>query len=192
MSSIETTYRKDEGREIKESRLPTIDLLGYTIDRDALIVGVCVLLLWILLCLFILRNTGLSTVFSMAIGLIMLLFAVYIIASVFSSEPSAGGVVFELANLTSVEQMISVITGSFILFFGLMLFLPSPDDRMKRVLCSLSLVSMLLIGAISMWVNTIMTGRAFRNLRKIKQAGYNIVLCLFIIQIWILLASYSK
>jgi hypothetical protein len=184
-----SSYRQDESRDIRESKTPTILIAGHQVDRDAVILGVSTLIVWGTICWYIMNNIQLPPMFKWPVTIIMSLFAVYIVVAVLSMDPSSGGIVFELNNLTSVEQMISVILGSFVVFFGLIFFIPSIPTETRHVLITLACVSLLLLGVISMWVNTIMSGRAFRNLRRFKQAMYNMVLCLFIIQNWILLSS---
>jgi len=189
MEETDNSYRQDEARDIREKKTPVITIGSWNVDRDAVFMGCGTMLLWGGICFYIMRNIKLNPVFKVPVSIIMALFAVYIIVAVLSMDPSAGGIVFELNNLTSVEQMISVILGSFVVFFGLIFFIPNVSINTRKVLITIACVSLLLLGIISMWVNTIMSGRAFRNLRRFKQAIYNMVLCLFVIQNWVLLSS---
>jgi hypothetical protein len=170
-----TTEEKEDGNEKTN---PTLEVFHLKIDTDTLVVGLVVLLVWVL----IWKTSGLwpllfkDTIFA---G-IFILFFIYVIANVISAGVTSGSVVYELNVLLTVEQMISILLGSIIVFALFSNSIPV-HENCKGVLTKLTMSSVMVLSVSSLWVNVITTGRAFRAIRKFKQGMYNIALALFII-----------
>lgn len=113
-------------------------------------------------------------------SIIFWLYILYTLANIQSSDHTSGGVVYELNILLTVEQMISILFGTLVLF---MLFHHNVKihDNCKPVVFKLAVSIVIILTSASLWVNVWTTGRAFRAVRKFKQGIYNIALALFMI-----------
>ena len=112
--------------------------------------------------------------------IIKLLFIAYLLVNWYTSGTSSGGVVYELNILLTVEQMISILFGTVVLFtiFSDKL---NVHTSCKSVIFRLNMSIMVILTAASLWINVITTGQMFRAIRKFKQGIYNVALTFFII-----------
>jgi len=125
---------------------------------------------------------------NMSYAVVFSLFILYQLANIITSGNKSGGVVYELNILLTVEQMISILFGTIIVFVLFHEKLPI-HDKAKPVIFRLALFIVGLLGFASLWLNVITSGRAFRAIRKAKQQFYNISYSLFIL---IAMISYSS
>ena len=156
------------------------------LDLDTTIVLGLSLAIWV----FIFQYSGmfrLLKVHPIIMG-VFVTFIVYSIANLLTSGHTSGGVVYELNILLTVEQMISILLGSFLLLCLFLYKLQAPEP-LRPLLTRLSVIIVLLLACASAWVNIISSGRTFRALRKFKQSLYNIALALFAIICILLLES---
>lgn len=164
--------------EIGEKRNPTVRLFGSEIDRDSLFVMILLMGIWTL----IWKSSGLGKTLNadVTFTVIFWLLILYMLISIKTSDTTSGGVVYELNILLSVEQMISILFGTVVLFALFGKNLPV-HDNCRRVISQLSLSIIIILTLASMWVNVFTSGRMFRAVRKFKQGIYNIALALFLI-----------
>jgi hypothetical protein len=169
---------EEDGGDIGEKQNPTIDFLGRKYDRDSAVVGLVLIVIWGL----IWRTSGLwkTLRYDLSFTFIFFLFALYVIANIVTAGTSSGGVVYELNILLTVEQMISILFGTVVLFALFGKNLPI-HDNCRHIILKLSMSIVVILTAASLWVNVWTSGRAFRSIRKFKQGVYNIALTLFII-----------
>lgn len=176
--------KTEEQNIIGEKTNPTLALFGHLYDVDSIIVGILHILIWILIwrasgmhrLLFTRKDKPYDAVFT---G-IFWTYILYTFVNITSSDHTSGGVVYELNILLTVEQMISILFGTLVLF---MLFHEKIDTHAncKAVIFKLSVSIVVILTTASLWVNVWTTGRAFRAVRKFKQGIYNIALGLFAI-----------
>jgi len=164
--------------EVGERRNPTVKVLGDAVDRDSLVVGTLIIVLWVL----IWRKSGLykTLEYNPVFIIIFFGFIAYMLFNVKSSGTTSGGVVYELNILLTVEQMVSILLGTTVVFLLFIKNLPVPDSC-RSVTFRLSVYIMMMLTAASLWVNVYTSGRMFRAIRKFKQGMYNIALTLYII-----------
>ena len=174
---------------LPESENPTIDVFGHKIDQDTLIIMGVMLVFWILIFFrsgvtdILQNNTTLYTIF--------IFFGLYLLANTFTSGHKSGGVVYELNILLTVEQMVSILYGTMVLFLLFNKNIPISDTH-KAVVNNLGVIIIFLLTIASMWVNLYSSGRSFRFLRKFKQGVYNIALVCFSMILVIYLQSYNN
>lgn len=178
----ETKYvEKEEEEEIKEKHNPTIPffiLFGEHVDMDTAVIAYIVILMWIAIWYFtgLIKSVGKDILFT----IIFVIFILYMMLNVKTSGTSSGGVVYELNILLTVEQMVSILLGTMVLFT---LFADKLNVHQNcRIVIQKSLLSILIILTFcSLWVNVFTSGRAFRAVRKFKQGVYNVSLMLFVL-----------
>ena len=105
-------------------------------------------------------------------------FAIYLVANTFTAGNKSGGVIYELNILLTVEQMVSILYGTMVLFMLFNKNIPI-EGANKIIVTNLSVIIIFLLTIASMWVNLYSSGRSFRFLRKFKQGVYNIALVCF-------------
>jgi len=165
--------------DIGKSDNPTILVGGRKLDYDTMLVMLVTVVAWITiwqqsgLLSQILRNPSLLFVFVAFIG--------YSIMNVYTSGTTSGGVMYELNILLTVEQMISILFGTMVLFAVFYQRIPFIPDRCKFTIHKLIIPIVMVLTISSMWLNLVTSGRSFRALRKLKQGFYNIALALFIV-----------
>lgn len=161
-----------------EKKNATWTLFGNEYDVDTTVVLLLTVVIWII----IWRSSGLYKTlrYDPIFIIIFLLFILYSIINIFTSGTSSGGVVHELNILLTVEQMISILFGTVVLFALFSEKIPL-HQNCKAVVSRLTLSIIIILTTASLWVNVITTGRAFRAIRKFKQGVYNISLTLFIL-----------
>ena len=161
-----------------EKKNATWTLFGNEYDVDSAIV----LLLTIIISVIIWRTTGLYKTlhYDPIFIIIFVLFIAYAILNIFTSGTTSGNTVHELNILLTVEQMISILFGTVVLFALFFDKIPL-HENCKTVVSRLSLSIIIILTIASMWVNVISSGRAFRMVRKFKQGVYNISLALFVL-----------
>jgi hypothetical protein len=170
---------EEEEEDIGKKQNPTWNLFGKKIDVDTTIVSSLVILVWII----IWNTTGLFNVIKKGDKIfisIFILFILYVITNTYTAGHSSGGVVYELNILLTVEQMISILFGTIVLF-SLFNNKINIDKNCSRVINKLVMSIVVILSTSSLWVNVITNGRAFRAIRKFKQGIYNASLTLFII-----------
>lgn len=169
---------EEEPSEIGEKKNPTLTIGNYDFDIDSCVVMLLLILIWS----FIWKTSGLWAMLKYDITFIFLyfFFIIYCVLNMFTSGNTSGSIVYELNILMNVEQMVSILFGTMILFT---LF----KDRLeihqgcKKLISHLMMSIVIIMTIISLWVNVFVSGRAFRALRKFKQGVYNISLMLFLI-----------
>ena len=166
-----------EEEEISEKSNPTIDLFGLKLDLDSTIVISLGIFVWI----YVWYSTGLYVKVqqNFAYLLIFSSFILYSLLNIVTSGSKSGGAVFELNILLTVEQMISILFGTIVVFTIFYERLPVHPET-GRLIHRVSIAMLILLSLASMWLNVITSGRSFRAIRKAKQALYNIALALFI------------
>lgn len=177
---------EEEENDIGEKKNPIVNIFGNEYDKDSLIIGILLVVLWGL----IWRYSGLYKTLALSFNkkfstdisfiVIFFLFIVYVLLNIVTAGVSSGGVVYELNILLTVEQMISILFGTVVLFVLFNKNLPV-DDNCRPVLLKLGMSIVIILTISSLWVNVWTSGRAFRSVRKFKQGLYNIALTLFII-----------
>jgi hypothetical protein len=183
----EKKEEEKEESEINEKENPTIYILGKHIDRDSFIVHMIIIAIWI----FIWHMTNLlRAVWKDAIfTTVFLSFIIYNLASIATAGTSSGGVVYELNILLTVEQMVSILFGTIVLFA---LFHKNiPSTKCEQIVTSICVYNIIILTISSLWVSVWTSGRAFRSIRKFKQGIYNIALSLFILIGVIYLKSFN-
>lgn len=169
---------EEEESEIGEKQNPIIAFAGQEYDRDSTIVGLLILFMWSL----IWRSSGLSKALEhdTSFKFIYFIFAIYVLLNISTSGKTSGGVVYELNILLTVEQMISILFGTVVLFALFGKNLPV-HENCRPVVFRLSMSIVVILTTASLWVNVWTSGRTFRAVRKFKQGVYNVALTLFII-----------
>jgi len=165
--------------DIRENKNPVISLFGVEYDLDSTIVMFLIVFIWV----FIWSSTGLYKTLkydAMFIS-IFFIFIVYSILNVATSGTSSGGVVYELNILLTVEQMISILFGTMVLFSVFYTKLPFVQESCTKIIFRLNMSIIIILCTASLWVNLITSGRMFRAIRKFKQGVYNIALTLFML-----------
>jgi hypothetical protein len=165
-----------ESDPLPETLNPTINIFGRDIDQDTLVIMSIMMVFWSL----IFFRSGVTDVLgnNMTLYAIFILFSLYLLANTFTSGNKSGGVVYELNILLTVEQMVSILYGTMVLFMLFNKNIPIIDS-FKPAITSVSVIIIFLLTIASMWVNLYTSGRSFRFLRKFKQGVYNIALVCF-------------
>jgi len=178
IDEVQDESEEEEESEIGEKKNATWNLFGNEYDVDTTVVLLLTIIIWIL----IWRTSGLYKTlrYDPIFIIIFLLFILYSIINIFTSGITSGGVVHELNILLTVEQMISILFGTVILFALFSDKIPL-HHNCKAVVSRLTLSIIIILTTASLWVNVITSGRAFRAIRKFKQGVYNISLALFIL-----------
>ena len=182
---INEIVEEKEEEDIGEKSNPvyqTKSIIGKDLDQDSANVFILVILIWVLIWF----TSGLwkTLEYDPIFVFIFLFFIVYICAQIYTSGTSSGGVVYELNILLTVEQMISILFGTIVVFT---LFSHYLRDKMgvhpncMNIIFKLSISIVIILTTASLWVNVITSGRSFRAIRKFKQGIYNVSLTLFII-----------
>lgn len=170
--------KEETESEIGEKKNPTINVFNHNIDVDSAIVMLLLIFIWSV----IWKTTGLWEVlkYDMTFKFVFYLFVIYSIINMFTSGNSSGSIIYELNILMNVEQMVSILFGTMVMFtlFHHNLQL---SDGCKRLVFHIMLSIIIIMTIISLWVNLFNSGRSFRALRKFKQGIYNIALMLFLI-----------
>lgn len=166
----------DEG--IGEKKNPVITIFGKEYDRDSTIVMLTIIFIWGI----IWKISGLwkTLKYDISFTIIFFLFAFYLLLSIKTSGKTSGGVVYELNILLTVEQMISILFGTVVLFVLFGKNLPV-HKNCRPVIFKLTMSIIIILTTASLWVNVYTSGRMFRAIRKFKQGIYNVALTLFII-----------
>lgn len=153
-------------------------MFDYDLDLDSISVSLIIVFMW----LVVWYGSGLykTLKYDWIFSLVFFLFIVYIVTGVISAGTTSGGIVYELNILLTVEQMISILLGSVILFTLFAKNLPAPEGC-SPIVFRLLMSDVVILMIASLWVNVITTGRAFRFIRKLKQGIYNIALTFLII-----------
>ncbi len=168
-----------DDEEIVEKSNPTIEFLGWHLDVDSTVIMLSSIAIWVL----IWYKSGLFDVLPKDNSLYMILFGFFILYSIINmvtSGSKSGSVLYELNILLTVEQMVAILFGTVIVFTLFNDKLQIHQDQ-KSVITRVSVSIMILLSFASLWLNVITSGRAFRAIRKGKQALYNISYCLFIV-----------
>lgn len=175
---VEEDEDEDEENGFGEKKNATWRFFGNEYDVDTTIVLLLTIVIWII----IWRTSGLYKTlrYDPIFIIIFLLFILYSIINIFTSGTTSGGVVHELNILLTVEQMISILFGTVVLFALFSDKIPL-HRNCKAVVSKLTLSIIIILTTASLWVNVITSGRAFRAIRKFKQGVYNISLALFIL-----------
>lgn len=168
--------------EIGEKKNPTFILFDYEYDRDSTIVGVFIIFIWII----IWYSSGLwkTLKYDWTFLVIFFSFIFYNFVQIYNAGITSGGVVYELNILLTVEQMVSILFGTMVVFA---LFSHNLKEKMgihdscMKIISKLSISIVLILTLGSLWINVITTGEMFRTIRKFKQGVYNVALMLFII-----------
>lgn len=168
----------EEVDDIAEEQNPTFEFFDLSLDVDTTIVILGGILVWAL----IWYQSGLMKRMSLD-PLYMFIFSVFVLyqlLNVVTSSAKSGSSAFELNVLMSVEQMISILFGTLVVFtlFSDRLNLHPETQNMLRIL---SVDAILMLTVASMWLNVSTSGRSFRAIRKAKQMLYNIALALFVL-----------
>lgn len=167
-----------EEETIQEKTNPTLNILNTRLDIDTIVIGLLIAAIWII----IWRTSGLWNVMKNDIlfMIIFIGFLLYVLVNIVTAGVTSGGVVYELNILLTVEQMISILLGS-VIVFALFSNNLNSHPKCKDTIFRLIMNCVVVLSLSSLWVNVITTGRAFRAIRKFKQGSYNIALSLFII-----------
>ncbi len=157
---------------------PYIMVRGHKFDSDTIKIGLIAIFMWVL----IWYNTGLLKLLS-ADKLFLIIFVGFIawtLSNIYTASTTSGSVIFETNTLLTVEQMISILFGTMVLFavFHRRLRL---ESNCKDFIGRIILYIIVILTLASLWVNLINTGRVFKAIRRFKQAMYNIALSLFLI-----------
>lgn len=174
--------------EYEKHRNPVIRVGKLKLDRDSVMIALVNLAAWVGVWGLsgMTRTLGKDYVFT---G-IFVVYMLYVLANMFSAGSTSGSVVYELNILLTVEQMISILLGSVVLFATFSHTLPI-HAGCKPVVLSLIFSIAGILAASSMWVNLWNSGQAFRAVRKLKQGFYNIALALFLIICILILKGYD-
>lgn len=167
-----------EESEIGEKGNPTWNFFGLHLDIDSTIVVFLNILIWTVIWYIsglykTLRHDPIFT--AIFIGYI-----VYMLANIYTSGSTSGSVVYELNILLTVEQEISILLGTMLMFAVFKDRLTLHPNCVK-VVNTLILSCLIVLTSASLWLNVFSTGRSFRAVRKFKQGIYNIALSLFLI-----------
>lgn len=169
---------EEEESEIGEKKNWTWTIGQREYDADTGIVMILIIGIWIA----IWWGSGLYKTLSHSLLFIAVfwLFILYTFTNFLTSGTTSGGVVHELNILLTVEQMISILFGTIVLFTLFFERLPL-HPNCSGIVFNLSISNLIILTMASMWVNVITSGRMFRAIRKFKQGIYNIALTLFIL-----------
>jgi hypothetical protein len=170
----------EEETQIGEKTNPTFTLFGNEYDIDSALISIIIIIIFCL----IWKITGLwkALKYDTSFTFIFLFFILYNLIIIKTSGTTSGGIVYEINILLTVEQMISIILGTMILFILFQHNIqPSLHPICREIIEKISISIMILLTIGSLWVSTYTTGRTFRALRKLKQGIYNVSLTLFII-----------
>jgi len=176
----------EEDDEIIEKSNPTVLFLNRKLDIDSIIIHTTVIALWIIIWWYSGLMGRIRT--QVLLGLVFIIFIAYNISSIFTAGHSSGGVVYELNILLTVEQMVSILFGTIVLFTLFKKNL-SMTDTCQKVINTICYSMIIILTLASSWVSIWTSGRAFRAIRKAKQGLYNITLFLFVVVGLILLKS---
>lgn len=167
-----------EKETLHEQSNPTLTLFNHDFDIDTIVIGIIISVIWVI----IWKTSGLWNVMKNDILFMIIFysFLLYVIINVITAGTTSGGVVYELNILLTVEQMISILLGS-VIIFALFSSNLNSHPKCKDTIFRLIMNCVVVLSLSSLWVNVITTGRAFRAIRKFKQGSYNIALSLFII-----------
>jgi hypothetical protein len=146
------------------------------LDRDSAVVYSAVIAVWVAVWV----TTGLHRYHSPLFVAIFTAFIGYCILAFITSDTKSGGVVYELNILLTVEQMISILFGTVVLFAVFADRLEAPASC-KSVIYRLTMSNVVILCMASMWVNVYTSGHMFKALRKFKQGIYNIALIVFML-----------
>lgn len=167
-----------EESEIGEKGNPTWSLFGLQLDIDSTIVVFLNILIWAIIWYIsglykTLKHDPLFTGIFVA-------YVLYMLANIYTSGSTSGSVVYELNILLTVEQEISILLGTMLMFAVFKDRLTLHPNCVK-VVNTLILSCLIVLTSASLWLNVFSTGRSFRAVRKFKQGIYNIALSLFLI-----------
>jgi hypothetical protein len=178
MSQSPQPQNEEETPEITERDNPVITILGNDFDVDSTIVGFVIILIWCI----VWRTSGLWRTLKYDYTFIVIFFAfvLFNIASIASAGNSSGGIVYELNILLTVEQMVSILFGTIVLFALFSKNLPI-HENCRIVVTKLIMSAVVILTVASLWISVWNSGRAFRAIRKFKQGIYNVALALFVI-----------
>lgn len=176
-TEIENDDENSEKEQINEKQNPILPLFGYEFDLDSLIVHFIIIVIWV----FIWYGTGLRVVIGkdLIFSLVFVIFILYNIVSIMTAGTSSGGVVYELNILLTVEQMVSILFGTVVLFSLFHKNIPV-NENCKSIINRICISNVIILTISSLWVSVWTSGRAFRSIRKFKQGIYNIALTLFV------------
>jgi hypothetical protein len=177
-SAVSPVEVEEEDEGINEKTNPTWDFFGYKLDLDSTIVFIAIIVIWV----WIWHITGLrrtlmkDTLFTF----IFISFIIYCIGNILTAGHRSGGVVYELNILLTVEQMVSILFGTFVLF-TIFLYRIDMHDTCRALVKQLITYNIIILTCASLWVSIWTSGRAFRAIRKFKQGLYNVSLSFFIL-----------
>lgn len=183
---VQQTQPKEDESEIDEKSNPTLLLFGRKLDIDSIVIHLAISFIWVLVWWYaglLVRVKG-----HPLFGFIFILFIAYNLGSIFTAGHSSGGVVYELNILLTVEQMVSILFGTIVLFT---LFRHNlvVKDKCEPIITTICYSMMIILTLASSWVSIWTSGRAFRAIRKSKQGLYNITLFLFVVVGLVLITS---
>lgn len=167
----------DRERELTDAgQNPVIVIRGKKYDSDTIKIAIVIITIWVI----IWYNTGLLEIIK-ADKIFLVIFAgfiLWVIGNILTAGTTSGSVIFETNTLLTVEQMISILFGTMVIFalFHRKLKL---ESACKDFVGTIIAYIILLLGMASMWVNLINSGRIFKAIRRFKQSIYNIALSLF-------------
>lgn len=162
----------------QNATIPMFLLFGEQVDKDSAIVIYMIIFLWIVL--WRVSNLYKTLKYDRIFSIIFFSFIFYMLMNITTSGTTSGGVIYELNILLTVEQMISILLGTVILFTLFEHKLPI-HESCRGIIKRIMFLIIIILTLSSLWVNVITTGRAFRAIRKFKQGVYNIALILFMI-----------
>lgn len=173
---------EEEEEDIGEKRNPILKFMGQEYDRDSAVVFGTIIVIWVL----IWATSGLwkTLKYEPTFSGIFFLFIFYMLLQIHTSGTSSGGVVYELNILLTVEQMISILFGTIVVFTLFSHYLRDKlnvHENCMKIIFKLSISTIIILTAASLWINVWTSGQAFRAVRKFKQGIYNVSLTLFII-----------
>jgi cation transport ATPase len=178
ITEIDKKDVEEESRELGLKKNPHFTIFGKDFDIDSMIIGIILVIVWIT----IWKTTGLwkTLKYDISFIIIFFMFILYTLLNIYTAGVTAGGIVYEMNILTSVEQMISILYGTMVLFALFGKNLPV-HENCRPIIMKLIMSIIIVLTVSSMWINVWVTGRAFRAVRKLKQGSYNVSLALFII-----------
>ncbi len=167
-----------EPEVIDEHQNPVLVILGKKYDIDSIAVGLLIICIWIL----IWKTSGLwkTLRYDISFTIIFFLFIFYNLTSIVTAGTASGSSVYELNILLTVEQMISILFGTIVLFALFGKNLPV-HENCRPVVLKIVMSIVVVLTTASLWVSVWTSGRAFRTIRRFKQGIYNVALVLFII-----------
>lgn len=175
---IKTTEEDETANIQKNDTMPMFFLFGERVDRDSAIVIYLIIFIWIA----IWKTTQLYKIlrYDKTFLIIFFMFILYMLININTSGTTSGGVIYELNILLTVEQMVSILFGTMVLFALFQDRLPV-HENCRYIIQRIMIAIVIILGVASLWINVITSGKAFRAIRKFKQGIYNIALTLFII-----------